>query len=222
MEGITKTRQGGLVKEDQRFPQWVYYQGHDWCPVKLLKPVISKRPIELENCGSLYLEPLNTPNDKVWCTAQPVSIHAIDTYMKYTAMQGGLDLTNKRFTNHSVRKTTTFCKLQKASVSSDKIAAVAEHRNEQSLRSYSNADLEDHQGMSKILSSGNSTAVLEVIIPAIIQFKQIDLSHSHLQYHFSNCTVYFGFPTSLAETPRPSFNNQPYKKHRVIIDSDSD
>ena len=85
-------------------------------------------------------------------------IHTIDTYMKYTAMQGGLDLTNKRFTNHSVRKTTV-CKLQKAGVSNDKIAAVTGHRNEQSLRSYSNADLEDHhQGISKILSSCNSNS----------------------------------------------------------------
>ena len=105
--------------------------------------MISKRPIELKNCGSLYLKPLDTPNDEVWYTAQPVGIHTIDTYMKYIAMQGGLDLTNKKFTNHSVRKTTVR-KLQKAGVSNDKIAAVTGHRNEQSLRSYSNADLEDH------------------------------------------------------------------------------
>ena len=55
VEEIKKTRQGGLVKEDQRFLQWVYYQGHDGFPVKLLELLISKCPIELKNCGSLYL-----------------------------------------------------------------------------------------------------------------------------------------------------------------------
>ena len=170
--------------------------------MKLLKPVISKRPIELENCGSLYLEPLDTPNDKVWYTAQPVSIHTIDTYMKYIAMQGGLDLNNKRFTNHSVRKTTA-CKLQKAGVSSDKIAAVTEHHNEQSrLRSYSNADLEDHQGMSKILSSTNSNS----------SYSSSRSNHSGNNTVQANSSIPFS----------SSFNNQPYKKHRVIIDSDSD
>ena len=115
VEGITKTRQGGLVKEDRRPPQRVHYQGRDRCPVKLLELVISKCPIELKNCGSLYLKPLNTPNDEVWYTAQPVGIHTIDTYMKYIAMQ---DLTNKKFTNHSIRKTTVR-KLQKAGVSTE-------------------------------------------------------------------------------------------------------
>jgi len=57
--------------------------------------------------------------------------------MKYIAMQGGL-------TKSLQTTVTTVCKLQKAGVSNDTIAAVTGHRNEQSLRSYSNADLEDH------------------------------------------------------------------------------
>ena len=46
--------------------------------------------------------------------------------MKYIAMQGGL-------TKSLQTTVTTVCKLQKAGVSNDTIAAVTGHRNEQSL-----------------------------------------------------------------------------------------
>ena len=45
----------------------------------------------------------------------------------------GLDCTNKKFTNHSLQKTTVR-KLQKAGISNDKIAAITGHCNKQSLR----------------------------------------------------------------------------------------
>ena len=51
--------------------------------------------------------------------------------------------TTKNFTNHSIRKTTV-CKLQKAGISNDKIAATTGHKNEQSLPDYASADLDDH------------------------------------------------------------------------------
>ena len=50
-------------------------------------------------------------------------------------------------TNHSNRK-TTMCKLQKARISNDKIAAITGHKNEQSLRDYASADLDDHRKLS--------------------------------------------------------------------------
>ena len=232
VEGITKTRQGGLVKESRRLPQRLYYQGHDQCPVKLLELLISKRPDELKNSGPLYLKPLDTPINEVWYTTQPVGMHTIDTYMKYIAMQGGLDLTNKKFTNHSVRKTTVH-KLQKAGVSNDKIAAITGHRNEQSLRAYSNADSDDHQGISGILSSTRSHYPFQNVANIPQSHCNLLQANSHIgsgpfsssindKYHFSNCIVYFGFPSTPAmETPGQS-PNQPYKKRRVIIDSDSD
>ena len=63
----------------------------------------------------------------------------------------GLDCTNKRFTKHSIRK-TTLRKLQRAGVSNNKIAAVTGHCSEQSLRDYAVADMDDHNRMSSILS----------------------------------------------------------------------
>jgi len=67
-------------------------------------------------------------------------------------MLGKLDSTNKKFTNYSIRKTTV-CKLQKAGVYNDRIAAITGHRNEQSLRDYADADPDDHRTISSILSN---------------------------------------------------------------------
>ena len=65
------------------------------------------------------------------------------THMQQMATLAGLDTTNKRFTNHSVCKTTVM-KLQKAGVSNDKIVSITGHKNEQSLRDYTDVDMEDH------------------------------------------------------------------------------
>ena len=75
----------------------------------------------------------------------------IDAFMKTMAALAGLDTTNKKFTNHCVRKTLVR-KLQKHGISNDKIASITGHSTEQSLRDYADTDLSDHASISKILS----------------------------------------------------------------------
>ena len=101
--------------------------------------------------STLYLRPLEKPKRDVWFSTELVGVNKINSYMKELATLGGLECTNKWFTNHSVRKTTVH-KFQKAGVSNDKIAAVTEHRNEQSLRDYAMTDMQDHQHIRSILS----------------------------------------------------------------------
>ena len=93
------------------------------CPVRFLERLISKRPEHLRNSGPLYLQPLSKPKPDVWYLIQPVGFNKIDGFMKRIATMGGLDITKKHFTNHSVRKTTVR-KLQKAGVSNDKIISI--------------------------------------------------------------------------------------------------
>jgi len=143
----TKTSQGGLSKMDRWLPQKPFAQGGDRCLVKFLELLISKRPESLRATGPLYLRPLNWPREDVWYSSQPVGIQTIDTYMRNMAMLGKLDSTNKKFTKHSIRKTTVR-KLQKAGVSNDRIAAITGHRNEQSLRDYADADPDYHRTIS--------------------------------------------------------------------------
>jgi len=68
--------------------------------------------------------------------------------MKKVTRLAGLNYTNKKFTNHSVQKTTVH-KLQKAGILNDNIAAITGHHNEQSLRDYATTDLEDHKAMHR-------------------------------------------------------------------------
>ena len=151
VEGPTKTRQGGLTKMDRRLPQKMFATGDERCPLKLLEKLISLRPPSLKQSGPLYLRPLEKPRKDVWFSTQPVGINKINSYVKELATLEGLVCTKKRFTNHSIRKTTVR-KLQKAGISNDKIAAVTGHRNEQSLRDYATADMQDHQHISSFLS----------------------------------------------------------------------
>ena len=47
VEGLTKTRQGGLSKTEQRLPQKMFAHEGSRCPVKFLELLISKRPEKL-------------------------------------------------------------------------------------------------------------------------------------------------------------------------------
>ena len=114
--------------------------------------MISKRPRKLAQTGPLYLTPLQKFKGRdVWYSEAPLGVNKIDGSMKTMAALAGLDTTNKKFTNHCVRKTLVR-KLQKHGISNDKIASITGHSNEQTLRDYANTDLSDHASISKILS----------------------------------------------------------------------
>ena len=61
VEGLTKTRQGGLSKTERRLLQKMFAHGGSRCPVKFLELLISKRPQKLICSSPLYLRPLNPP-----------------------------------------------------------------------------------------------------------------------------------------------------------------
>ena len=150
VEGPTKTGQAGLRKVNRRITQRMFDTSDSRCPVRYLERLISKRPQHIRNSGPLYLQPLSKPNPDVWYSIQSVGINKIDGFMKKIATMGGLDITKKHFTNHSVRKTTVR-KLQKAGVSNDKIIAITGHKTEQSIKAYVDTDLEDHRHISTLL-----------------------------------------------------------------------
>ena len=89
----------------------------------------------LQNCkhAVLYLAPLRKERDWaktkvcVWFARQPVGVNMINRFMKNMAKEGGLDITAKNFTNHSVRKTAVR-KLKKAGVSSSEIMVITSHK----------------------------------------------------------------------------------------------
>ena len=112
--------------------------------VEILELLITKRPHKLRSSGPLYLQPLESPHTDVRYLSQLVGIYTIDSYMNNIATLGNLDITNKKFTNHSIRKITV-CKLRKVGVSNDKIIVVTGYCNEMSLKAYSNVDVDEHK-----------------------------------------------------------------------------
>ena len=144
--------------------------------------------------------------------------------MKNMAKLGKLDVTNKKFTNHSIRKTTV-CKLQKAGIPNDKIIAVTGHRNEMSLKAYSDVDVDDHKKISNILSNADGQSTQ----PSLQQHSNVGISaasnvlpptHPLPQFSFSHCTVYFDAGSNISQygCSKPP----PIKKRKVIIESYSD
>ena len=111
--------------------------------------------------GPLYLAPLrkerNWSRTKVWLSHQPIGVNVINIFMQSIARQGGLDVINKRFTNHSVRKTTVK-KPKKAGVSSREIMAITGHKNKQSLADYDILDLDDQLHLGEILSRSSNSS----------------------------------------------------------------
>jgi len=223
VEGVTKTRQGGLVKKERRVPQQAYATGGIRCPVRLLKKLVSKRPENMKMSGPLYLTPLRSfqADREVWYATTPVGVNTINNYMQH-----GLDGTGKRLTNHSVRKTTVR-KLQKQGIPNSDIAAITGHRNVQSLQQYAEMEQENHAQISKALSSGSQSAVARPPlhdcnpnIQATPSFATPIVPH---QYNFSNCTVFFGNTqaSSTSTQCQPVVTSR--KRHRAyIIDSDED
>ena len=225
VEGPTKTRPGGLTKADRRLPQRMFRQGGERCPVMFLNLMISKRPDVLKDCGPLYLRPLDTPRQDTWYSLQPVGVRTIDTYMRKITSLAGLNSTNKKFTNHSMRKTTVR-KLQKAGISNDKIAAITGHRNEQSLRDYATVDLEDHKAIGAVLCNSdpfqnftNSQSKAPPLFNTMSSYCSSRPAESH--YNFTQCTVYFGSNTTCTQVNQDGLQSS-RKKSRCIIESDSE
>ena len=235
VEGLTMTRKGGLSKYDRRLPQRVFAVPErlsDRCPLQFLRLLLSKRPADLQSCGPLYLRPLKTPKQDVWFSSQPVGENNLDTYMQQMATLAGLDTTNKRFTNHSARK-TTIMKLQKAGVSNDKIVSITGHKNEQSLHDYIDVDMEDHAKLSEILIGAHTSRKRPLKdttnIDTYVGTSAAQSGPGPSTFNFTNCTVFFGNSCNTSSNtqlnqiwPQHSELKVPPRKRAYVIDSDSD
>ena len=246
VEGITKTRQGGLVKKERRVPQRMFATGEDRCPVAMLMKLISKRPESLRSSGPLYLTPLqNIKGKDTWFSKQRVGVNKINGYIKEMTYLAGLQKSNKRYTNHSVRKTTVR-KLQKAGFSNDKIASITGHKSEQTLREYSETDMDDHRQISHTLAQGkpaalrnitNNPSALSSYTPESSLYTVPQMApYSHLKpactppwpmatYNCSHCTLNFHYTTTTSTASSSSSTlsvTAPRKRARIIEDSDSD
>lgn len=205
VEGITKTRKGGLQKPDRRLKQRVFATGDARCPVAALEALVSHRPKELRARGPLYLQPSQHPEEEQWFTKMPLGVNSINKFMKKIAEEGGLDTRNKNFTNHSVRKTVVM-KLKKAGVASRDITAITGHKNEESLKSYEENSLTDHKHLSNIIAGKKPNAHQEVSCPSYICEKQYISGPQNSSAYVHPPRVHEQHPASRTGVLQPSYN----------------
>ena len=138
------------------------------CPIVTLQKIISKHPEELKSRGLLHLTRLQCFDGKeVWFSRTKVGVNKINSFLKEMASNAGITKSNKRYTNHSVRKATVR-KLQRAGFSNDKISSITGLKSEQSLRDYAETDNIEHNNMSHTLSAFEIRKTSSSTGPAII------------------------------------------------------
>ena len=225
VEGITKTRKGGLQKPTCRLTQRMFPMGGSRCPVAALEFMVSKRPLDLRSSGPLYLQPLQKPKPDIWFSHQPVGVNTINRYMKDITMQAGLQTTQKNFTNHSMRKTVVK-KLKKAGVATRDIAAITGHKSEESLRDYDDNDIGEHRELSKKISNPTASDPGPSYLTAEASYHYNSAYYypypppctpylcqpQCTSYQFNNCTVVM----------RNDTEQKQRKRHMVIYSDDED
>ena len=149
-EGPTKARSGGLTISRRTTPQAMYStDGGKTDPVRLFKLWLSKRPDGMKDKGPLYLSVINRPkSNDIWYTKIRMGENTIGNIMK--SMASCLK-TNKKLTNHSMRKTLV-SKLKKSGQPRNVICEITGHARESSLDDYDEIDENQRKELSHIIS----------------------------------------------------------------------
>ena len=131
--------------------------GGERCPVALFKQFMSRRPQNLKTTGPFYLsiKTNRRPDDNVWFKVQPMGENKINDMMKSIVADTILESSDKKFTNHSARKTVV-SKLKKAKVERSGIVKATGHKNIQSLNDYDEANEDEQRQLSYAISGRNN------------------------------------------------------------------
>ena len=133
-EGQTKTRQGGLHTKLRDFQPGMFAAGGERCPVALFKQFVSHRPQKLKTMGE-----------------NKMGQNKINDMMKSIVADTILESSDKKFTNHSARKTVV-SKLKKVNVEQSRIKKVTAYKNIQSLDNYDEANEDEQRQLSYAIS----------------------------------------------------------------------
>ena len=159
------------------------------CPVEFYKVYRSHRPESMLATDAPFYLAINhkrKPEDQIWYLNRPLGKNEIGKFLKESAevvlnkQQG----TKKKFTNHSVRK-TSIGRLLDGNVEANYVAQLSGHKNLKSLDSYKSASLKNQRAMSAILSNESATST------AVIQDKTPNPSTSFVEKENTNPQAIF-------------------------------
>ena len=242
-EGITKTRQGGLHVKQRDFKPRMFAVGGDRCPVALFKEYIHRRPGKLRNQGPFYLgiKHNRRADDEIWFKVQPMGVNRINYMMKYIISGTSLAEQEKKFTNHSARKTVV-SKL-KRQVERSSVAKVTGHKSLESINDYDEADEEEQRSLSLAISrrNNNATAIQKYgqQLPSTSEIhrspvqvekglSQVEMSsqlslmskqNQNMLNTFNNCQVAINF-TTLPKSPLACTSTERKRQRYHFLDSD--
>ena len=73
-EGITKTRQSGILEKHRLIQPKMFSTDTSRCPVNIFKLYLSKRPSQVRSSGPLYLSIIHKPvSNSLWYKNAPMS-----------------------------------------------------------------------------------------------------------------------------------------------------
>ena len=118
---------------------------------------MSRRPQILKTTGRFYLsiKTNRKPDGNVWFKVQPMGENKINNMMKSIVADSILKSSDKKFTNHSARKTVV-SKLKKANVERSGIVKVTGHKNIQSFNDTDEANEDEQRQLSYAISGRNN------------------------------------------------------------------
>ena len=208
-EGITKTRQSGLHEKHRLTTPKMFETNTHRCPVALFKLYISKRPVNLRNCGPFYLSVIINPTSQIWFKTAAMGINTINTIMKKMIENSPLNI-DKRITNHSARKTLVK-KLKKHQLPKSDIITITGHNTEAGLDAYDSGDevqqkivsfaIDSHRPQTTTNASSSSSQPYRslmsntIVSPQDTCIKNPTFDFFPQQqpstFNFNNCTVNF-------------------------------
>jgi len=151
----TKNHPGGLSDKADEGDAKMFSTGEKDCPVDYLKQLLSVLNPEEE---ALFQRPKRnfSPTDKVWYDKAPIGVNTLGNMMKNISTDAHL---NTIYTNHSVRSTSVTM-LDRAGIPVHRIMQVSGHRNEASVRVYSERQtMAQQKQCSDILAASTSTTL---------------------------------------------------------------
>lgn len=157
---FTKTTQGGGNKcadskwltENKEVPSK--------CPVTLFRKLQGKRNENIKT-DRLFLTvnpSWKNPRSSRWYKDSPVGPNMIAKWVKESAEKAGLDVANKKITNHSSRATAV-SNLAKSGVGEQQIIKITGHANTHSIQPYLQLDQGHHEAILKKLRKNEQNEV---------------------------------------------------------------
>ena len=212
-EHPTKTRQGVLNTKCRSVLPKMVASGDPICPVELFKQYLNRRPQELRDRGPFYLAVIENPKTNVWYKKQRLGVNSIDHMMK-NIKNTPLEMTDKRLSNHSARKTMVK-KLRAANIERQSIIQVTGHANERSLNDYDEGSEKEQWQLSHIIirtpqtATSNSFPGFPMWSFPSTSTEQVQQASSHALTvnNFHICQVTFNDIQGQCNSPKSSHQN---------------